>query len=166
MNQTNTPPAADHGDKQKKSKTKAQISTKPCYFRFSYNDAEVTNIGFSRILAGHLTAQAGDTRPDLRVLQPKNFDRGLFKEALFQSAIVRAAQRIGQFGTAGGRLMKPTCFQLAACALAVRLAAKMIEKGDSATTLEKPGTVIKRLLRRLEKARKRAKRNVVKDVGV
>jgi hypothetical protein len=163
MNQTNTPPI-DRNHKKKTNK-KARTSTKPCCFRFSYNDAELTNIGFSQILAGHLTAQSGDTRPDLRVLMPRDFDRGRFTQQLFQEAVVAPAQRIGQFGASGGRLMNATCFQLAACALAVRVAAKEIRKGDAPTTLAEPDVVAARLLRRFEKARKRAKRALVNAIG-
>jgi hypothetical protein len=90
-------------------------------------------------------------------------DRGSYDRKFMESLLAIRARAIAL--QAGGRLRVGTSFELSACALAVRVAMTRHRHGHSRLDIPRIDSSSARLLRRLESARKRAKRVEIQRSG-
>jgi hypothetical protein len=102
-------------------------------------------------------------RLELR-LEPGKYDPGLYSEELMQQMLT-LAKSVGKIRSSGGRLYDLASFQIAALILGVRVAAQRIRHGHTETTIGDFDRRAKRLIARLEKYRKRAKRAYIRQHG-
>lgn len=134
-------------------------------FRLSPRDSLLINIGFSWIAWNYQFWADNHVfingRPDRRWLP--HVDRGVFSRDLMDGIIALHTQIVSL--KAGGRLRVSSSFDFAACALAVRVAITSHRHGHTNIKLASIDKLSKRLLRRLENARKRAKRAQIRRSG-
>lgn len=102
-----------------------------------------------------------NARPDRRWLP--QLERGVFNQQLMDRIIALHAQVVTL--KAGGRLRVSASFEFAACALSVRVALTSHKHGHININVANIDRSAKRLLRRLENARKRAKRAEMRRSG-
>jgi hypothetical protein len=92
------------------------------------------------------------------------FDPGVFNQELMNSMIALHATLLSR--GSGGRLRVKTSYEIAACALAVRVYLKRRHRGRTDVVIPLINGASKRLLRRLEAARKRGWRAEVRQLGL
>lgn len=86
-----------------------------------------------------------------------NFDPGVYNQQ-FMDDVLAVHANVASLSASNGRLRFANSFQVAACALAVRVALKRHRHGHDPLDISGIKSVTKRLLGRLEAVRKRAKR--------
>jgi hypothetical protein len=94
----------------------------------------------------------------------RNFDPGVYNQQLMDDVLAVRA-RVTSLSNSNDRLRFTSSFQVAACALAVRIALKRHRHGHNRLDIPSIRPVAKRLLTRLEVVRKRAKRAEVRRYG-
>ena len=134
-------------------------------FRLSPRDSLLINVGLSWIVwnywfwvNNHVFING---RPDRRWLP--HVDRGVYNQDLMNSIVALHARIVSL--KSGGRLRVSTPFDFAACALAVRVAITSHRHGHTQIEVANIERSSKRLLRRLENTRKRAKRAQIRRSG-
>jgi hypothetical protein len=133
--------------------------------RLSPRDRRFILIGLSWICANyHLWRCKGrlpNGRPD-RVWK-RNFDQGVYDQRLLDRVLALHATITSL--KAGGRLRLATSMEFAVCAMAVRVAVTRHHHGHQQLDIARIDTSSARLLRRLEAARKCAKRTEIRQSG-
>ena len=98
-------------------------------------------------------------------LWKRNFDSGVYDQR-FMDELLAVHARVASLSTSYGRLRFTSSFQVAACALAARIALKRHRLGYSPLNIPRIRSVADRALNRLEAIRKRAKRSEVRQCGI
>ena len=101
--------------------------------------------------------------PELRWL-PKSFDRGRYN-AEFMEQVLAAGKAVNHIYDHGGRLYDFTMFQVAALILALRIVTQNVRHEHFKSLVKDLPRRSKRLIKKLEKHRKRAKRACIVAVG-
>ncbi len=150
--------------KLKRSTTNRSLNRKQV-IRLADRDRQLILVGLNWIVANFRLRNQGHHAPSsLERVWASRFEPGVFHQSSMDS-ILALRTALSSLGV-GGRLRLETSFEIAACALAVRIALKRQRHGH--VRLEIPGidTASKRLLGRLETVRKRAKRTEVTREGL
>jgi hypothetical protein len=131
----------------------------------SLRDRELIIAGLDWIVSSYnlyrTTGQFYYGRPDFSWNQ--NLNKGIFDQMLLERML--ALHATFRSLRAGGRLRVETSMEIAACALAVRVAVTRHRHGHQKLNIAQVKTCSANLLRRLESARKRAKRSEVRQLG-
>jgi hypothetical protein len=134
--------------------------------RLSTRDVAIITEGVAWIAANHehwrTKGRLPFARPDLRWLS--RFDRGRYSEELMQRFLT-AAHSVVKIRSIGGRLYNLGPFQIAGFILAVRVVVQRVSHGHLKAPTEELTKRAMRLINRLEKYRKRAKRNFIRHHG-
>jgi hypothetical protein len=131
--------------------------------RLSVRDRQLILAGLSWIVYKLLDSGMRAIRP-LQLIWAGSFDPGVFNQELADG--MRALHRRVLALSPGGRLRVGSSFEIAACALAVRVYAKRQQRGRTVLVMPRVSEASKRILRRLEAARKRAKRAELRQLGL
>ena len=103
-------------------------------------------------------------RLELR-LTPNKFDPGKFSED-FMRNLLAVAGTIGRIRHVGGRVYDLSPFQIAGLILGVRVLVQRVHHGHRIAPVNNLFVRAKRLVRTIEKHRKRAKRALVRQIGI
>jgi hypothetical protein len=135
------------------------------FLRLSASDRQFILMGLSWIGANyHLWRSKGrypNSRPDL--VWARDIDRGVYDQEFMDRTLALHATIVAL--KAGGRLRVATPMEFAACALAVRVAVTRHRHGHQLLEIAKTDVSSAGLLRRIESARKRAKRAEIRLLG-
>ena len=131
--------------------------------RLSERDCQLVLAGLNWIASNYQTGRYGHFTSSLKRVWQARFDPGIYQQE-FMDRLLALRATLSALG-AGGRLRLTTSFEVAACALAVRVAVKRHRHGHIPLDIPRIETASKRLLRRLEVVRKRAKRAEIRRVG-
>ena len=131
--------------------------------RLSERDCRLILAGFNWIAANYQTAKSGHFTTSLKKVWQARFDPGTFRQE-FMDSLLALRTNLSSLG-AGGRLRANTSYEIAACSLAVRIAIKRHRHGHTLLDIPRIEAAAKRLLRRLEVVRKRAKRAEIGQAG-
>jgi hypothetical protein len=133
--------------------------------RLSPRDQQLISAGLAWIVANYdlyrIKGRVPNARPERR--WKRNFNLGVYDQRLMDRVLVFHA-KVSSL-TAGGRLRVATSAEFAACALAVRVAVTRHHHRHRLLDIADVENSSARLLRRIEAARKRAKRAEVRQLG-
>jgi len=140
-------------------------SSIPHVIRLSARDRYLILTGLSWIGANSRLNRTESQRPYIRpdILWTQGVDKGVYDQVLLDRVLALHATVVSL--KAGGRLRVATSMEFSACALAVRVAVTRHRHGHQLLDIALIDGVSARLLRRLESARKRAKRAEVRRLG-
>jgi len=131
--------------------------------RLSVRDRQLILAGLSWIDYKLLDSGIRAIRP-LQLTWAGSFDPVAFNQELADGMLVLHRRVLAL--SPGGRLRVGSSFEMAACALAVRVQVKRQQRGRTVLLIPRVNEASKRLLRRLETARKRSKRADVRQLGL
>jgi hypothetical protein len=139
---------------------KRRRPTAPNPLRLSINDTELVLRGAAYISAKYATSPLRQGAPDSRapVTPTGRYDQQ------FMQTVLRIGHAMYLRGS-GGRFPQLNCFDLAACAFAVRVTLLRLNRREIRVSTKYPDRAARRLLARLETARKRAKRAFIQEFG-
>ena len=133
--------------------------------RFSKRDSSLILAGMDWIVGNYKLLTSGRrSRKSPELVRAQRFDPGVYSQQLMD-CFIAVRSRILPLKDYG-RLRFDSSFEIAACALAVRTAVKCHRHGHRPLKIRRIGPVSRRVLKRLEALRKRAKRAEVKQYGV
>ena len=133
--------------------------------RLVERDRQIISAGLSWIAANYRLRNEGQhAQASLERMRPDRFDIGVYQQA-FMDGILALQTTLSSLSVPGRRRFD-TSFEIAACAVAVRVALKRQRHGHIRLNIPRIDSVSKRLLRRLETARKRAKRAEIAREGL
>lgn len=141
-------------------------AAKALVLRLSKRDRLFVLEGLSWIVDNYNLWQTKHQLPNRRIdrIWAPNVNSGIYQQ-LHMDQILFLHARILSLGS-GGRLRVQAATDVSACILAVRIAVKRHKHGHTRLSVSRIDTSSKRLLRRLEALRKRAKRADIRQMGL
>ena len=146
---------------------KSNLHAGNIFVRLSPSQIRVVRAGLNWIANNYqvrLEGKAGDGRSFAQIWK-RRFDPGVYDQR-FMDDLLAVHARVASLSASYGRLRFASSFQVAGCALAIRIALKRHGDGHNRLAIPRIGSVGKRALSRLEAIRKRAKRAEVKQWGM
>lgn len=133
------------------------------FLRASSRDRLLMLAGINPIVANYRLGESGRRSANVARVWSSRFDPGEYSQAMMDD-LLTVRERLMNLKSYA-RLRFDTSFQIAGCAMAVRIATKNHRHGHPMPQIPKIGTAAKRLLNRLETLRKRAKRAELRQLG-
>lgn len=133
------------------------------FLRPSDRDRLLMLAGINPIVSKYQLRKRGRQSVSLAQVSSQRFDPGVYSQPLMED-LLTVRERLMKLKSYG-RLRFNNSFQIAGCALAVRIATRNHRHGHRMPQIPRVRTTAKRLLNRLEVLRKRAKRAELRQIG-